>query len=206
MIVPADTLIYDTAKVVVWQSNPAYSYDRDIATSNYSITDWMWQMFYSFLEKLFGSIFATVYGVFIFIVLIILLIGLIVFIIYQRRPDLFSKNKNERLQPDEAIDSIYGINFDNKINEALHHNNYYEASRLLYLQTLQQLNDSGQIIWQFYKTPTQYIYEYNTPAFKEITTHFLKIRYGNFTATKTVFNSMKACKIEIEEGNADENP
>lgn len=207
MIFPADTLIYDTAKVAVWQSNPAYDYDRDIAASNSSITEWLWQMFYGFLEKLFGSSFAALFGVYIFILLIILVVGLIVFIIYQRRPDLFSKNKNKKLQQDEDIDTIYGINFDSKIAEALRHSNYYEASRLLYLQTLQQLNESGQIIWQFYKTPTQYIYEYNKPAFKEITTHFLKIRYGNFEATEGVFNSMKTCKAEIEEEEkANENP
>ena len=86
-------------------------------------------------------------------------------------------------------DTIYGVDFAERIADALARTDYREAVRLLYLQTLKQLSDGKRIDWQLYKTPTQYIYEVRLPAFRQMTNHFLRVRYGNFEATETLFHA-----------------
>lgn len=73
---------------------------------------------------------------------------------------------------------------------------------MLYLQTLKQLSDGKRIDWQLYKTPTQYIYEVRLPAFRQMTSHFLRVRYGNFEATETLFHAMRDLQKEVEKGGA----
>ena len=99
-------------------------------------------------------------------------------------------------------DTIYGVDFPKGIDEALSRRDYREAIRLLYLQTLKQLSDAERIDWQLYKTPTQYIYEVRLPAFRQMTNHFLRVRYGNFEATEELFREMQALQEEIEKGGA----
>ena len=48
------------------------------------------------------------------------------------------------------------------------------------LQTLKRLSDEKRIDWQPYKTPAQYINEVRMPVFRQLTNHFLRVRYGNF--------------------------
>ena len=74
--------------------------------------------------------------------------------------------------------------------------------RLLYLQTLKRLDEEGRIDWQLYKTPTQYIYEVKSPAFRQLTHHFLRVRYGNFEADETLFRTMRSLQDEVQKGGA----
>lgn len=74
--------------------------------------------------------------------------------------------------------------------------------RLLYLQTLKQLSDEKRIDWQLYKTPTQYVYEVRMPAFRQLTNHFLRVRYGNFEATEALFHVMQSLQEEVKKGGA----
>lgn len=97
-------------------------------------------------------------------------------------------------------DTIYGVDFAEGIADALVRTDYREAVRLLYLQTLKQLSDGKRIDWQLYKTPTQYIYEVRLPAFRQMTSHFLRVRYGNFEATETLFHAMRDLQKEVEKG------
>ena len=98
------------------------------------------------------------------------------------------------------IDTIYGVDFSGGIADALSRSDYREAVRLLYLQTLKRLSDEKRIDWQPYKTPTQYINEVRIPVFRQLTNHFLRVRYGNFEATEELFNSMKSLQEEIGKG------
>lgn len=92
--------------------------------------------------------------------------------------------------------------FAERIADALARTDYREAVRLLYLQTLKQLSDGKRMDWQLYKTPTQYIYEVRLPAFRQMTNHFLRVRYGNFEATETLFHAMRDLQKEVEKGGA----
>ena len=87
-----------------------------------------------------------------------------------------------------------------KYSAVISRQNYREAVRLLYLQTLKQLSDAERIDWQLYKTPTQYINEVRLPAFRQLTNHFLRVRYGNFEATEELFRVMQTLQGEIGKG------
>ena len=46
----------------------------------------------------------------------------------------------------------------------------------------------------------QYINEVRLPAFRQLTNHFLRVRYGNFEATEELFRTMQTLQEEIEKG------
>lgn len=125
---------------------------------------------------------------------------LIVWFVYRKRPELFMVSHKNALPYTVEEDTIYGVDFPGGIAEALSRQNYREAVRLLYLQTLKQLSDAERIDWQLYKTPTQYINEVRLPAFRQLTNHFLRVRYGNFEATEELFRTMQTLQEEIGKG------
>ena len=110
------------------------------------------------------------------------------------------RSPKNKLPYEVEEDTIYGVDFSGGIADALFRSDYREAVRLLYLQTLKRLSDEKRIDWQPYKTPTQYINEVRMPVFRQLTNHFLRVRYGNFEATEELFNSMKSLQEEIGKG------
>lgn len=197
---PADTLVCDTAKVALWQSDSAYDYNRELITPELNIFEWFMKQFNEFLRRIFGSRFANEYSEIVLISIAIIILLLIIWFVYKKRPELFMRSRKNRLPYSVEEDTIYGVDFQGGIEEALSHSNYREAVRLLYLQTLKELSDKGRIDWQLYKTPTQYNYEVRTQAFRELTNHFLRVRYGNFEATESTYRVMKALQDEIVKG------
>jgi hypothetical protein len=105
-------------------------------------------------------------------------------------------------------DTIYGVDFEKEIADALSRDDFKEASRLLYLQTLKWLTDEGRIDWQLYKTPTEYIYEIKVEeqrfSFRRLTNRFLRARYGTFEVLESEFREMKALQQEMMKGGWDE--
>ena len=59
---------------------------------------------------------------------------------------------------------------------------------------LRQLDDAGLISWQSYKTPTDYVYELreadSAEDLRALTNGFLRVRYGNYTATRAFYDGM----------------
>lgn len=197
---PTDTLVCDTAQVAVWQSDVAYDYNRELIAPEINIFEWLNRQFWEILRKIFGSRFADEYSAPILIGIAILLLLLIIWFIYMKRPELFAHSRKNALTYTVGEDTIYGVDFPGGIAEALSRQDYREAVRLLYLQTLKQLSDEGRIDWQLYKTPTQYLYEVRLPAFRQLTQHFLRVRYGNFEATEELFHAMQTLQEEIRKG------
>lgn len=197
---PVDTLVCDTVKVALWQSDSAYDYNRELITPEINIFEWFMKQFNDFLRRIFGSRFANEYSEIILIGIAIVILLLIIWFVYKKRPELFMRSRKNRLPYSVEEDTIYGVDFQGGIEEALSRSNYREAVRLLYLQTLKELSDKGRIDWQLYKTPTQYNYEVRTQPFRELTNHFLRVRYGNFEATESTYRVMKALQDEIVKG------
>lgn len=197
---PADTLVCDTAKIALWQSDPAYDYNRELITPEINIFEWISNQFWGLLRRIFGTRFAEEYSGPILICIAILILLLIVWLVYRKRPELFMRSSKNALPYTVEEDTIYGVDFPGGIADALSRQDYREAVRLLYLQTLKQLSDAERIDWQLYKTPTQYLNEVRLPAFRQLTNHFLRVRYGNFEATEELFGVMKALQEEIEKG------
>lgn len=199
---PADTLVCDTVKIAIWQSDSAYDYNRELITPELNVFDWIGRQFDHLLRKIFGSHFAEQYSELILICIAIIILLLIIWFIYKKRPELFMRSHKNALPYTVEEDTIYGVDFPEGIASALSRRDYREAVRLLYLQTLKQLSDEQRIDWQPYKTPTQYIYEVRLPAFRQLTNHFLRVRYGNFEATEELFHSMQTLQEEMKKGGA----
>ena len=197
---PTDTLVCDAAQLARWQSDPAYNYNRELIAPEINLFEWINRQFGEFLREIFGSRFADEYSELILVCIAVVILLLVSWFVYKKRPELFMRSGKRTLPYTVEEDTIYGVDFPEGINEALSQRNYREAVRLLYLQTLKQLSDAGRIEWQPYKTATQYLYEVRLPAFRQLTNHFLQVRYGNFEATEELFRTMRALQEEIEEG------
>lgn len=200
IVSPADTLVCDTTQIAVWQSDPLYDYNRELITPEINVFEWFSRQFGELLRKIFGNRLLEEYSGLILICIAILILLLICWFVYKKRPELFMRSRKNVLPYTVEEDTIYGVDFQGGIAEAVSHYDYREAIRLLYLQTLKQLSDQGRIDWQLYKTPTQYINEVRIPAFRQLTNHFLRVRYGNFEATETLFHTMRALQEEIGKG------
>ena len=152
---PTDTLVCDTAQIALWQSDPAYSYNRELITPELNLFEWISKQFGEFMRKIFGSRFAEEYSGLILICIAIIILILIIWFVYRKRPELFMRSRKNALPYTVGEDTIYGVDFPGGITDALSRQDYREAVRLLYLQTLKQLSDAERIDWQPYKTPTQ---------------------------------------------------
>ena len=86
---PADTLVCDTAQIALWQSDPAYNYNRELITPEMNIFEWISRQFGELMRKIFGSRFAEEYSGLILICIAILILLLIVWFLYRKRPELF---------------------------------------------------------------------------------------------------------------------
>lgn len=194
----ADTLVCDTVQIALWQSDPAYSYNRELITPEINFFEWIGKQFGELLRKIFGSRFAEEYSGVVLICIAIIILLLIVWFVYRKRPELFMSSRQNTLPYTVGEDTIYGVDFSGGIADAISRRDYREAVRLLYLQTLKRLSDAERIDWQLYKTPTQYLNEVRLPAFRQLTNHFLRVRYGNFEATEELFHMMQSLQEDIE--------
>lgn len=194
----ADTLRVDTAVLSGLQQNPDYQYSRDFMDPDMSILQIIWQQ----IDRWLGSFFYSdnyetyapwVYGTFALVVIIA--IGCI---LWYRHPSLFRRNRGKSgLAYTIEEDTIYGIDFEQVIANAIARGDWYEAIRALYLQTLKALSDAGRINWQASKTPTQYTLEVTGEPFRHLTLHFLRVRYGNFGANQPLFNQLSALQKQV---------
>lgn len=204
MTTPADTLICDTARIAAWQADPVTNYNRELLTPEVNVMEWVSMQMFRLLHKLFGSRFAEQYTEAILIILVVLLLLAILWFLYRKRPELFMRSHRNRLGYTVEEDTIYGVDFEQEIAEALQREDYQAAVRLLYLQTLRLLSDAERIDWQPYKTPTEYLYEVKSEilrnSFRLLTTAFLRVRYGNFDASEALFCEMRTWQEELKKG------
>ena len=108
---PADTLVCDTAQIALWQSDPAYNYNRELITPEMNIFEWISRQFGELMRKIFGSRFAEEYSGLILVCIAILLLLLIVWFVYRKRPELFMVSHKNALPYTVEEDTIYGVDF-----------------------------------------------------------------------------------------------
>ncbi len=207
MMLPNDTLVCDSARLARWQTDPGYDYNRELVAPEINVYEWLGEWFERLMRAIFGNHIATEYSEIILVSFFVVAIALIVWFVYRKRPELFTRSKKTPLPYEVHEDNIYGIDFDAEISKALSHDDYRSAVRFLYLQTLKHLSDHNLIDWQLYKTPTQYIYEVEAPRkspFRDLTNRFLRVRYGNYDADRRLFNEMLTLQKEVQKGGEDE--
>ncbi len=208
MTIPADTLVCDSAAIATWQANPDYDYNRELVITDFDLWEWITRWVGRLLAKMLGSDFADQYTEPVLFGLGIVIIASVLWLLYKKRPELFMRVRKNSVPYLVHEDTIYGVDFVNNIQEALALGDYREAIRLLYLQTLKQLSDDSYIDWQLYKTPTEYVYEVKPESmrihFRRLTNDFLRVRYGNFEATESVYQEMKTLQEAIRKGGVHE--
>ena len=154
----ADTLTYNTRQIAEWQENGDYDYNRELMGSQMNLFEWLMGKISRFIEDLFSDVSYDT-KITLYIIGGVSLLLLVLWIIYKVKPKLFHSKEETTLDYIEVEDTIYGIDFSKEIEEAKERGDWFEAVRLIYLDTLKHLSDTGRIIWQPWKTPMQYTYE-----------------------------------------------
>lgn len=188
-----DTLCCDTAQIHAWQSDAAFDYQREFVNSQPNLWQWILMQVRDFLSSLFGSDTASAITRSVLIVSGLILLALVVWFVYKTRPELFHRNRKLAFDDGEE-ETIYGVDFDAVIRQAITDSDYRLAVRYVYLQTLRHLSDHALIDWMPHKTPTQYVLEYDKDDFRGLTNLFLRVRYGNFEATPPIYE--RACSLQ----------
>jgi hypothetical protein len=186
-----DSLQLDSTQLAAFQQDPRYDYDRELVGGSQSLLEWLSSVISDWLSETFNvlmdndAVYYTLVGVG------ILLVGFLGWIVWKKNPKLFMRVDDGTPDYDVEQDTIYGIDFDNEIRQALSQHDYRQAVRLVYLQTLKHLSDTGRIDWQPSKTPMQYMRQMGDVAFRQLTNSFIRVRYGNYEATEELFSQMK---------------
>ena len=198
-----DTLLYDTAKIAHYQADSHFDYNSQLVHKNFNLYEIVINWFRELIHNLFGSVIAEKYSGTILAVVFVLFILLLIFVVYKKRPELFYREK-KFLKYNVEEETIYGVDFNCEINNALGRKDYQLAVRLVYLETLKHLSDFRCIDWQTYKTPTEYLYEMKrkgvSEEFRQLTNRFLMVRYGNFEATESTYETVKNLQQIIWKG------
>lgn len=174
-----------------------------------TFTEWLMMQLNELMNELFGEALRNPLVQWLLAILAVGVIGFIVWYLWSHQSGIF--RRQEQLARDEDTeDNIYGVDFGAAITEALGRENYREAVRLVYLRTLKALSDTRKIDWQPFKTPSQYVRELtassslssegaatNPAAFRTLTAHFLRVRYGNFPASRPLYDEVEKLGKEV---------
>lgn len=133
--------------------------------------------------------FNDTYATFSIVFLVLLVCAVFGYVIYKRFGTMQSRVDVDVMEED----TIYGIDFETNIKQMEEEGNYFQCIRLRYLELLRILHDGRKILWLPSKTVTQYTFEMPTKEFRDITNIFMKIRYGNYPASKELY--AETCKL-----------
>lgn len=197
MPIATDTLRVAPTMLEAWRSDDKYDYAREFASSGFSVWGWLMQGLERLMSSIFGKHFYAEYSLWIWLGLTVVALAVIVVLIIRARPALFYGTRRDLPADDYGEDSIYGVDFASAIGEAFGRDDYRQVVRLQYLQTLKTLSDDGLIDWQPSKTPTQYTREIRTLSFRQMTHHFLRVRYGDFPADRTLALDMQRMQQQV---------
>ena len=193
----SDTLTIDSAQIAQWKAQNDFDYNREVVGGGVTFTEWLMENLNELLRDLFGQTWRSDYTWLVLAVVGAVVVGIVVWYVWRFHPGIFMRQKDEQTY-EETEDTIYGVDFDRVISQALGREDYREAIRMTYLQTLKALSDSQQIDWQPFKTPSQYVRELSdSAAFRMLTAHFLRVRYGNFAATRQLYDEVEQLGKEV---------
>lgn len=129
-------------------------------------------------------------GIVALLYMVMRLLGMDAASIFSRKP------KTTDLGVTERTENIHEIDFAAELEKAVQLGNYRLAVRLLYLDCLKKLSDSGLIHWQPAKTNATYVRELgDAPVqaeFKQLTRQFEYIWYGDFGINHQQFTQLHA--------------
>jgi hypothetical protein len=98
-------------------------------------------------------------------------------------------------QGDKGMEDIFSIDYKQQIQQAVNGNDYREAIRLLYRQTLKMLAESGRIDYKHGKTNWDYLSQLNRTDYYDnffyLTRNFEYTWYGHFNVTPEGYAILK---------------
>ena len=110
----------------------------------------------------------------------------------------------DQLKIEEIEEQIEGRDFDRMIAEAEGEGNYRKAARLLYLQSLQRLNEQGLIEWKPDKTNRDYLSELRgfrfDGDFSRLTRLFDFVWYGGFELSSDDYRETRRAFRDFTQG------
>ena len=195
-----DSLRLDSAQLAAFQQDPRYDYDHELVGGSQNFIEWLSTIISDWFEKTCNTLMDNEAVKFALVIVGLLVVAVIAWLVWKKGAKLFLRNApGDVLDYELEEDTIYGVDFDGDIRQALEQQNYRQAVRLVYLQTLKHLSDAGKIEWQPSRTPTQYVRQYGLPAFAELSRRFIRVRYGNFQADEALYLEMKQLQQDIIE-------
>ncbi|MBR1933134.1 MAG: DUF4129 domain-containing protein [Prevotella sp.] len=195
-----ETLQLDSLQLARWRADNDYDYDRELAGGGQSIMEWLSEKVSRWLNRLFDQTFDSNAVYYALVALGAAAVLLVLWLVWKHHPGLFKRSGSHQQAPLTATDedTIYGIDFEAELQRALARADYRQAVRYVYLQTLAWLSEQKRIDWQPQKTPTQYVREVGDGPFRELSRHFVRVRYGNFDATEALVRQLQALQAEVQ--------
>lgn len=185
---------FDKSTLEKLKNNPELSYTQAPAVMS------LWERFKIWLKQILNALLraaATTNWVAVLIVTLAL-IAIIYVAMRLLKVDpftLFYKTKAP-LKAGVIDEDIHSLDFENLIHQALQHEQYRQAIRLVFLQALKLLSDHHYIHWQPGKTNHDYLQELTDvrlrTGFNELNFYFEYAWYGNFTITSQLFNKVSS--------------
>jgi ABC-type transport system involved in multi-copper enzyme maturation permease subunit len=189
----------DTAKVNNYLKKAEFSYQEKDKPKNLwsKFWDWLWRIIYEWFNNKEDSKSTAQPGLIVQYMLFALAIGLILWFIIKIAgiDNIFNRRAKQVEVPyTEVLENIHDISFKEQIEKAVTAGNYRMAVRLLYLQSLKQLNDANLITWQIEKTNMAYLDELKDATqkqnFRRLTYQFEFVWYGGFAVNKSLYEDI----------------
>jgi hypothetical protein len=203
MTLPRDTIVANDSILDTFKHSRDYDYAQGLVPdheTNY------FDRFWDTLEDLFDLDVAIMdIPIIIWWFLGTLAVMAVCFLIWRNRVGFFgSRDVNLKAQ-DITEDDINEVDLDQLIAEAENKGDHLTLCRLRYLQTLKAASDASLVSWRRYKTPTQYAQEWQDSDFGVMTNHFLRIRYGHYTADAALAQEMRSLQQAVQACIANSN-
>lgn len=191
-----DTLVCDTARIGAWQRCGLYAYNDQLVHPEHSVLDELLQM----LDRWFGEMelkvenFTATQIVGFFAVVGVLLIA--AYWLYQNRYRWAGRVEKQAKQVDYTVtdENIYGVDFDQLLEQSVRAQNHTETVRLVYLRQLRRLADAGILNWIAGQTPDDYVRSIppgeDRNVLRRLTAAYVRIRFGHYEADASTANEM----------------
>lgn len=181
----------DSAAIDKYQKDQAFNYHEE---NEYQLSWWsrFWRWVWHIIQNLFGEKDTAPtqgHSSFLQTILLVVAVGALIYVIVKvmgvNLANIFGReSKGINLPYSESLENIHEITFEEEIEKALSQHNYRLAVRLLYLNSLKQLNDAQLIQWQIDKTNSAYLNELadsdKRQSFTVLTRQFEFVWYGDF--------------------------
>ncbi|HYK47998.1 MAG TPA: hypothetical protein VEV83_22625 [Parafilimonas sp.] len=132
------------------------------------------------------------------LIIISIFIAAIIYFLVQNKINLFAKESLARTTEtfgDDENGDIFRLQYSELLRRAEHEQNYRSAVRLLYLQTLKLLAETGHIQYQQDYTNLQYVQQLSKSSlygnFFTVTRHYEFVWYGKFEISKALYEKVK---------------